>query len=244
MTIWVWCLCQIRKSFNWMINTFWTHIIRSRQFKTNAITTNVRSCSLVPFVECMMLDVFLQSMFIYFLFILFIFRSEYGRILWSHSDLLGHTALLRFSSNTHCRKWWKESHQKQWCLLLIDLIWGFSSPTVMIRMFPKMIKIWCIFTLRPCRNPVPRSRWIALKSWKCMWEVLCVFVLRLYLYPDANVGVAASTILLSRVLFVSPNEPYIAPTFAPTDNHSNDSSKLNTNNRKNQEVYLIYFPGW
>ena len=31
------------------------------------------------------------------------FRSDYGRILWSHSELLGHTTLLHFLSNAHCQ---------------------------------------------------------------------------------------------------------------------------------------------
>jgi len=67
ITIWVWWLCQVRRLFNWMINTFWTHIIQNYQFKKNTITTNASSCSLVPSVECMMFDLFLQSMCIYFL---------------------------------------------------------------------------------------------------------------------------------------------------------------------------------
>jgi len=54
------------------------------------------------------------------------------------------------------------------------------------------------------------------------------FAFRSYLHLDANVGVDSSTILPSRVLFVSLDELYIASTLAPTDNYSSDSSKLKT----------------
>mmetsp|Transcript_48016 Transcript_48016/g.56097 ORF Transcript_48016/g.56097 Transcript_48016/m.56097 type:complete len:149 (-) Transcript_48016:161-607(-) len=69
------------------------------------------------------------------------------------------------------------------------------------------------------------------------------FAFRSYLDPDANVGVDSSTILPSRVLFVSPDEPYIAPTLAPTDNHSSDDSKSKTNNGEKSRAMLDIFTG-
>jgi len=66
------------------------------------------------------------------------------------------------------------------------------------------------------------------------------FAFRSYLHPDANVSVDSSTTLPSRVLFFFPNEPYIAPTLAPIDNHSSDSSKSKTNNGKSRATLHIF----
>ena len=70
------------------------------------------------------------------------------------------------------------------------------------------------------------------------------FCITFYLHPGANIGVDSCNMFLSRVLFVFWDEPYISPTFAPTNNHSSDSSKSKKIIWKSQKQRLKSFPGW